>query len=78
MQTPDWDAVLEDATMTPRGVLTEALADVDEIADVLVITRCRDVSGGYMYAWLSSCDVVLAEALARFAVRDLKTQLEEM
>ena len=59
----DWDGVAAEANDSPRVVLAEALAHVDEMSEVIVISRARDGAG---VDWASSC-ITVTDALGMLA-----------
>ena len=59
----DWDGVVADADDSPRGVLAAALAHVDEMSEVIVITRTLE---GLGVDWTTS-RVSVTDALGMLA-----------
>ena len=59
----DWDCVAKAANDSPRVVLAAVLAHVDELSEVIVVSRARDGSG---IDWAAS-SVTVTDALGMLA-----------
>ena len=59
----DWDGVAASANDSPRVVLAAVLAHVDEISEVIVVSRARD---GSTVDWAAS-SITVTDALGMMA-----------
>ncbi len=60
----NWDEVAEEADGTPRALLADALAQVDDVEDVIIITKNKE---GQMRRWISTAGVIHTVAMLEMA-----------
>ena len=63
----DWDKVADDAEKTPRGLLAEFLADIDEIDTIVIIARRYDPGEGDTVRYETSGSAFTALGLVQWA-----------